>query len=86
MSESLQSNTAIDYQIPAEAFVLLKIYNIIGQEVVTLMNEPKAPGSYSVTWEGRDSKGCEVESGIYFYRLLTDDGRWAEIKSMILLR
>ena len=52
--------------------VTLKIYNALGQEVQTLMNEQKEPGYYTVTWDGIDNQGCEVSSGIYFYRL------WAE--------
>ncbi|MFQ6093554.1 MAG: FlgD immunoglobulin-like domain containing protein [bacterium] len=47
----------------------LKIYNILGQMVVTLVDEPKVPGYHSATWDGKDSNGKDVASGIYFYRL-----------------
>ena len=49
--------------------VSLKIYNILGQEIVTLVDEPKEPGYYAVTWDGRDAVGRDVGSGVYFYRL-----------------
>jgi hypothetical protein len=49
--------------------VTLKIYNILGQLVRTLVDEPKTPGSYEVIWDGKDEKGKEASSGIYFYRL-----------------
>ncbi|UCE18069.1 MAG: T9SS type A sorting domain-containing protein [Gemmatimonadota bacterium] len=51
----------------------LRIYNILGQEVTTLVNEPQRTSSYIVTWDGRDDSGEEVSSGIYFYRLETNN-------------
>ena len=62
----------------------LKIYNIAGQEVKTLVDEEQAPGYYSVSWDGRDGLGKEVSSGIYFYRLHA--GSYYEIRKMVLLK
>lgn len=62
----------------------LKIYNILGQKVRTLVDEPVGAGNYEVIWDGRDQNGKEVSSGIYFYQLKT--GEYSEIKKMILLK
>ena len=47
----------------------LKIYNVLGQKVRTLVDEPKTQGSYEVIWDGKDDEGKDVASGIYFYQL-----------------
>ncbi|MFQ6092080.1 MAG: choice-of-anchor D domain-containing protein [bacterium] len=65
-------------------FVFLKIYNLLGQEVKTLVDEEQEPGYYTVTWDGRDSSGREVPSGIYFYRLKA--GNYSSTKRMVLLK
>jgi YVTN family beta-propeller protein len=62
----------------------LKIYNILGQKVRTLVDEPKRAGSYEVIWDGKDGQGKEVVSGIYFYQLKAGD--YTETKKMILLK
>jgi hypothetical protein len=62
----------------------LKIYNILGQKVRTLVDEEKAPGNYNIIWDGKDDSGKEVASGIYFYQLKTKD--YTATKKMVLLR
>ncbi len=62
----------------------LIIYNILGQKVKTLMDEDKLPGNYQVIWDGKDQRGNEVSSGIYFYQLKA--GNYKETKKMSLLR
>jgi len=62
----------------------LKIYNIIGQKVRTLVDEPKKGGNYQVFWDGKDDKGKDVSSGIYFYVLEGDN--YTETKKMTLLK
>jgi hypothetical protein len=62
----------------------LKIYNILGQLVRTLVDEDKAPGNYEVIWDGKDDSGKEVSSGIYFYQLKTEG--YTGTKKMVLLR
>jgi hypothetical protein len=64
--------------------VTLKVYNILGQVVKTLVDEPKSAGTYQVIWDGKDQNGEEVSSGIYFYRLKAQD--YEETKKMILLK
>ena len=68
------------------SYTTLKIFNLLGQEVKTLVDELKEPGYYTVTWDGKDSSGGEVASGVYFYRLSVDGGRWSATKRMVLLR
>jgi hypothetical protein len=62
----------------------LKIYNILGQKVRTLVDEPKGAGSYEVLWDGKDDRGKDVASGIYFYQLTS--GVYKETKKMVLIR
>jgi hypothetical protein len=62
----------------------LKIYNILGQSVRTLVDEPKQPGSYEVIWDGKDDRGKEVASGIYFCKLTADS--YQKIRKMVLLK
>jgi hypothetical protein len=62
----------------------LKVYNVLGQLVRTLVNEPKERGTYEVIWDGKDDEGKEVASGIYLYQLKA--GEFAECKKMVLLK
>jgi len=65
------TKTIINYQLSIinSAPTTLKIYNILGQEVRTLVDGKQPPGYYSVRWDGRDNQGKEVSSGVYFCRL-----------------
>ena len=71
--------TTITYKIPQPEFVSLKVYDILGREVATLVNEEKPAGSYELQFEGRG-----LTSGIYFYQLKT--GIFVETKKMVLLK
>jgi hypothetical protein len=62
----------------------LKIYNVKGELVRTLMEEKKKPGECKVIWDGKNQKGEDVASGIYFYKLKAGD--FSQTKKMILLR
>jgi len=62
-------STEIRYDIPEESFVLLSVYNVLGKQVRTLVNEIRPAGSHSVLWDGLDNKNLELSSGIYFYKL-----------------
>ena len=80
-------STHIRYQIADSRYPVhttLEIFNILGQEVRTLVNELKEPGQYSVTWDGTDSSGREVGSGIYFCRL--EGGDYTATKRMVLMK
>jgi hypothetical protein len=64
--------------------IILKIYNVLGMVVRTLVNEERFPGSYQVQWDGRNDDGEEVASGIYFCLLKIGD--FAEPKKMMLIK
>ncbi|UCE18327.1 MAG: matrixin family metalloprotease [Gemmatimonadota bacterium] len=68
------------------AHISLKIYNILGQEVRTLVDKMQEPGYYTATWDGRDGTGRQVPSGVYFYTLSASDGQWSDTKRMVLLK
>ena len=72
--------TTIQYSIPKSGFVKLVIYDILGKEVETLVNEKLTPGEYSVTFDG-----SKLASGIYFYQL-TVDNQMVETKKMVLTK
>jgi photosystem II stability/assembly factor-like uncharacterized protein len=63
------SSTHIEYYLPQEGIVSIKIFNITGQLLRTLVNESQKSGHYSVTWDGYSDFGMLVSSGIYIYQL-----------------
>jgi hypothetical protein len=76
--------TTINYSLKENSKVSLKIYNIKGQKIKTLVNDVLPAGEYSAIWNGRDSNGNQVSSGIYFYKLKAGD--FQKVKKMILLK
>ena len=76
--------TTIKYEIPKNGNVRLAIYNIIGQEVITLVNTEQWAGKYSVRWNGTNQYGNQVATGTYFYVLKTNNNQ--SIKKMLLLK
>jgi len=71
-------STLIKFQLPAQSFVFLKVYDVLGNEIATLVNEEKSVGTYEVEFSA-----VNLTSGIYFYRLSA--GTFVETKKMILL-
>jgi len=71
--------TTINFALPKTGLVTLKVYNLIGQEVATLVNEVKNAGRYSVDFDASD-----LSSGIYFYRVSVND--FNDVKKMILVK
>jgi phage baseplate assembly protein gpV len=76
--------TTINYSLKSAGVVSIKIYNVLGREVRTLVNEQKPSGNYSVVWNGRDNSGYSLPSGTYFYRYSAGDV--TQVKKMILLK
>jgi hypothetical protein len=64
--------------------VTVKIYNVMGREIRTLWNGPCAPGSHTVTWDGRDERGLAMGSGVYLVRLEVQELR--QTRRMVLLK
>lgn len=76
--------TMIRFALPKDSWVKLEVYNILGQKVKTLVDEKLAAGVKEVEWDGRDGKGLEVASGIYFYKIKADD--FSDVKKMVMLK
>ena len=76
--------TTIAFSIEQRTHVRLAIYDVNGALVRTLSNEPRAPGAYRLTWDGRNANGASVASGVYFYRLTA--GSFAQTRKMVLLK
>lgn len=71
--------TKISYKLNAEGFVSLKVYNLVGQVVATLVNETKEAGVYSVTFDG-----SQLTTGIYLYKLQVNG--FTSVKRMTLIK
>ena len=65
--------THISYRLPEKAHVRLDVFNILGQRVVTLVDEDQTAGIRTVTWSGFDQNGIQVPSGVYFYTIIMGD-------------
>jgi len=76
--------TTIEYTLPRRTYVSLRIFNLLGQNIRTLVNTDQDTGTHTVRWDGRDQFGRAVSSGIYFYQLKTDER--VETKKMMLLK
>ena len=76
-------STNLEYVIPDLGFVSIKVYDILGNEIVTLVNEKKYPGSYLIEFDG-----SSLPSGTYFYELKieSEKGTYSNVKRMVLLK
>jgi len=77
-------NTQITFDVPASEFVMLRVFNLLGQDVHTLINKSMTPGRYTVEWNGNDMLNNEVASGVYFYELRGKS--FISRKKMLLIR
>ncbi|MFA4947727.1 MAG: choice-of-anchor D domain-containing protein, partial [Candidatus Krumholzibacteriia bacterium] len=80
----LNPSTRIDFSLRESAPVSLRIYDATGRLVRVLLDEPRKAGRYSEDWDGRDSRGRSVASGVYYCRLVS--GSFTATRKMILLR
>lgn len=84
--------TVISFRLPHDSHVVVKIYNMLGQEIRTLMEEKKEAGFHSVVWNGKNNLGSQASSGGYVYKIIavdvsTDSGQaFVEARKMILLK
>lgn len=76
--------TKINFDLPTKSDVSLRVYNVLGQEVTTLVDGPMEAGSYEVDWDGTNESGIHTASGIYFYKI--EAGSFVETKKMMLLK
>lgn len=77
-------STTISYTLPEQAGVKLEVYDVAGRRIANLVDAVQGPGDHRVVWDGKDSSGVPVTSGIYFYRIIAGDTRVS--KKMILVR
>ena len=77
-------STQISFDIPKAEFVTLRVYNLLGQDVKTMINQSMAPGRYTVEWNGNDMLNNDVASGVYFYELRGES--FISRKKMLLIR
>lgn len=66
--------TVISYGLPRDQHISLRVYDVHGSLVRTLVDDATNAGHHQTTWHGRNDQGTAVASGVYFYRLLTEDG------------
>ncbi len=78
------TSTVIDYTVERHAQIQVEVYNILGQKVRTLVNENMMPGKYQAEWDGNDANGNPVASGVYLYKIKSDN--FAETRKMLLLK
>ena len=79
------SSAVIKYQLPKECDVSLKIYDLLGREIITLVNGQKSAGRYQAKWDGATSTGQKAASGVYFYQLKAGDD-FKKTKKMLLAK
>jgi hypothetical protein len=71
-------STTLQFQVPTRSFVSLKVFDVLGRELATLVNEPRQAGTYSVTW---DASG--LPSGVYFYQLRAADASTSSVQGFV---
>ena len=77
-------STTIRYEIVRRSHVRLTIYNVMGEEIISLIDDEKVPGRYRVSWDGKDNQRIDMPSGIYFCKLSVDGGSLS--RKILLIR
>jgi len=77
--QSVNPTTSISFTLPSKSFISLEVFDLLGREVATLVNEQKPAGTYTQKWNA-----ANVSSGIYFYRLQA--GNYIQTKKLLLLK
>ena len=78
------SSTVISYALPMDNVVYLKVFDLMGREVKTLVNSFQAEGGKSIRWDAVNNQGIPVSAGLYFYSI--ESGEFMETKKMILIK
>ncbi len=92
LSASLQGNypnpfnpeTSISYTMPQAGKVTIEVFNVKGQKVKSLINDQQIAGNHTLVWNGKDNNNKKVASGIYFYKMTTDN--FQQTRKMILMK
>ena len=77
-------STIIRFGLPVAEKVTIKVYDVLGREVKTLINEELRPGYQQVEWDGTNNYGSRVSSGIYIYRMVA--GKFVKTMKMMMLK
>jgi len=77
-------STLIKYSLERKCHVNISVFNILGQRVATLVDQELEAGPHQADWDGNDDGGAHAASGIYFYKMVTDD--FVETRKMVLMR
>ena len=77
-------STKIKFDIPKSSYVKLIVYDVLGREIKTLVNEKLNAGMYEVDWPAPSGDGSSYPSGVYFYKLITDD--YISVKKMLMIK
>ena len=78
------SQTTIRYQLEQSGYVSIKIFDILGQTIRTLVEQEKSVGIYTVHWDGKNDSGVNVVSGTYFYEMKSN--KFCEKRKLVILR
>ncbi len=76
--------TNIPYSLSSRTRVTIEVFNVAGQRVSTLLDREQSAGQHMVTWDGTNTNGGQVPSGVYMYRIATDLG--SETRKMVLIK
>jgi hypothetical protein len=76
--------TVIGFALPEDGRVKIEVFNVLGQKITTLVDQYLTAGYKETGWDGKDSKGRAVGSGIYFYRICTE--KFTDVRKMVLLK
>lgn len=76
--------TRVAFDMAAPGDVKISVYNVLGQNVIDLVDGYRDAGSYDVIWDGKDNSGTQVATGVYFYRINTE--QFSETRKMLLLK
>ena len=79
-----RAGTSIGFSLPADQRVSLRVFNVAGRLVRTLVDGPMVSGRATVVWDGRDEQGGRLSSGVYFYRL--ENGERSLTRKSVMLR
>ncbi len=82
--------TEISFNVPTASEVNISIYNVLGQQVITLVNRELNAGSYSISWNGLDAAGNTLSSGVYFYKInanaLGEKANYTSVRKMMMMK
>ncbi|MCH9008442.1 T9SS type A sorting domain-containing protein, partial [candidate division KSB1 bacterium] len=77
-------STQINFNLPKKSMVTIRIYNLRGELVHTLVEKEVEPGKHKIVWNGKNQNGIPVASGVYFYRIKA--GQWHDSRTMTMLK